>query len=215
LTSTIYCSTLDIRKLLGFTVDEVDDSKLEYYATLATNMIIEDLTIPIIDEELDGSINGINTTFSTEHYPIADVTGDKKVLSDDITVYTWTDKDDPSTKTSVSISTIHPREGKIVLSSAPTTSIEKVTCDYHYTLQEEINWKLVKLACVYLTGFLYAIREYGFIPESYNIGALRFKHVQQWKNYLNTYYHIMGLIKKKIVSKKDTEEMTVVREVME
>ena len=179
---------------------------------LATKMIIEDLTISVVDEEPSGNINGSNTTFTVYHYPIADTDGDKQVTGSDISVYTWTDEDDPSTKETVPVSTIYPRDGIIVLQSAPSTSIEKITIDYAYTLEEDIDWDLVKVACSWLTAYLFCVKKFTTVPESVVRGPVRFRYyTKPYNEYLNNYYHIMSLVKSKNHIKKTHSEMTLRR----
>jgi len=209
-----YASTADVRMLCGFTVDEVNDTDLQYYIDKATNLIIEHISIPRIDEELSGSIDGINTTFNTSYCPIADTDGDTDVDSGDLTVYGWTDSDDPSTKSTLSVQRVYARDGIIVLSSAPSVNIEKITCDYNYTLEENIPWDLVKIACSYLTGFLFIVKEWLLIPDSYSLGAIRFKHTRPYLHYLEQYYNIMSMIKTKVHVKSTTETIEVLRERM-
>jgi len=210
----VYASTTDIRTYCGFTVEEVDDGTLLKYSTIATHMIIEDFTCPVIDEELSGSIDGSNKEFEVAYTPIADSNGDTIVNPNDVVVYTWTDSDNPATKSTVSVQTVYPREGIIVLTTAPATTVEKITCDYRYTWHEDIRWDLVTVACSYLTGFLYAIREYAMIPDWYNIGALRFRHTRPYLRYLEMYYEIMNRVKGRIFSKEETEVMEVLRSEM-
>jgi len=207
-----YASTSEVRTLTGLTTIDVSDADLTELINLATDMIIEDLTISVIDEEPSGVINGTNTTFTVYNYPIADVDGDKQVTGSDVTVYTWTDESDPSTKSTVPVSTIYPRNGKIVLQSAPSTSIEKITVDYAYTLEEDINWDLVKVACSWLTAYLFCIKKFTTVPESVVRGPVRFRYyTKPYNEYLNNYYHIMSLVKSKNHIKKTHSEMTLRR----
>ena len=158
-----YCTIPDVRALTDITSSDIDDSDLSDLIDLATHMIIEDLTISVHDEQLSGNIDGSNTTFTTAYYPIADTDGDKTVTGSDVTVYQWPDSSDPSTKSTVSVSTIYADLGKIVLSSAPASTIDKITCSYSYTWEEDINWELVKVACAYLTAFLFYVKKLSLI----------------------------------------------------
>jgi len=207
-----YCTVSDVRDLTDITSSDISDTELSSLIDLATQMIIKDITIPVVGEKLSGSINGTNTTFSTSYYPIADINGDKTVDGSDVTVYLWTDSSDPSTKSTISVETIYPNEGKIVLSSAPSSSVEKITCDYSYTWHDSINWELVKVACVYLTAFLFYVKKYTAIPLSVARGPIRFRwDVKPYVSYLNQYYHVMSLVKSKKYSKKTASNITLLR----
>jgi hypothetical protein len=207
-----YCSTVDVRDLTDITTDDISDSKLAELIDKATKIIIEDLTIPIIDEELDGNIDGSNTTFSVDRYPIADVTGDSVVTGADVTVYIWGDRTDPSTRETVPVSTIYPRTGKIVLSSAPAATIEQVTCDYHYTYEEYLDWDLINPACVYLTAYLFYIKKYTVVPTSLARGPMRFRwEAKPYIEFLDRYYELLERIRKKVYVKKETDTMSLER----
>jgi len=206
----------EARDLLGLTTDDITDEDLQDLIDKATQIIIEEITIPVRDEEPSGSIDGSNTTFSVNNYPIADSDGDKTVGSGDVTVYTWTDKDDPSTKSSISVSTVYPREGIIVTSTAPSSSIEKITVDYRYTFEEAINWELMKLACAYLTGYLFAIKKFTVLPLAISRGPIRFRHYTEPANkYLEKYYQIMKWIKSKSHIKTSSSGMSLSRTPLE
>jgi len=156
-----------------------------------------------------------NTTFTTAYYPIADIDGDKAVTGSDVTVYQWPDSSDPSTRSTVPVSTIYTDLGEIVLSSAPASTIEKITCNYSYTWEENINWELVKLACSYLTAFLFYVKKYTAIPISIARGPIRLRFdVKPYREYLDQYYHIMSLVKQKSAVRKTAEEMTLERSMM-
>jgi len=193
-----YCSVSDVRLLTDITTDDIGDTDLLSLINLATQMIIEDLTISREDELLDGNIDGSNTTFSTNYYPIADIDGDKSVGPGDITVYTWTDSEDPATKSTVPISTIYPREGIIVLQSAPSKDIDQVTADYSYLFEADLNWEMLKLACAYLTAFLFYVKMYTAVPIQVARGPIRFRFpVKPYSEYLDKYYQVLRLVKKK------------------
>ena len=210
-----YCTVPDVRALTDITASDIDDSDLSDLIDLSTQMIIEDLTISIHDEQLSGNIDGSNTTFATAYYPIADIDGDKAVTGSDVTVYQWPDSSDPSTRSTVPVSTIYADLGEIVLSSAPASTIDKITCSYSYTWEEDINWELVKVACVYLTAFLFYVKKYTAIPISIARGPIRMRFdVKPYREYLDQYYHIMSLVKQKSAVRKTAEEMTLERSMM-
>ena len=207
-----YASVIEVRNLTGLTTNDIENTELEDLIDLATKMIIEELTIAVINEELSGNINGTNTTFSVAHYPIADTNGDMQVTGSDVTVYAWTDEDDPSTKSSVSVDQVFPLDGIVVLENPPSTNIKKLTIDYAYTLEESINWDLVKLACSWLTAYLFCIKKFTTVPESVVRGPIRFRYyTKPYNEYLNNYYRIMSLIKSKNHIKKEHSSMTLVR----
>jgi len=207
-----YVTVTEARTLLGYTTDDISDSDLQTLIDYATELIIEDLTLAIRDEEASGNIDGSNTTFEVDQFPIADTNGDKVVTGSDVTVYQWVDKDDPATKSTVPVSTIHPREGIIVLSSPPASTIEAITVDYSYTWEEALNWDLIKVATSYLVGYLFSIKKFTILPESIARGPIRIRHyVKPYDSYLLKYNNIMKYIKSKRFAKKTHDDMGLAR----
>ena len=210
-----YVLSNEVRLYTGLTQDDISNDDLDDLIDVATEFVVKDLTLAIKDEEATGDIDGSNTTFSVCHYPIADTSGNKTVGSEDITVYSWTDEDDPSTKSSISVSTVYSRDGKIVVTSAPSASIEKVTVDYNYTMEEDINWELVKLATSYVTAYIFAIKKFTILPESVSRGPIRWRFFSKpYDQYLNKYYEIMDRVRKKKIYKKTNSDITLDRERM-
>ena len=208
----MYALISEVRLFTGLTNSDISDHDLQELINLSSTMMVEDLTMAVRDEEPTGSINGVNTSFEIDHYPIADINGDKTINSLDVSMYTWTNSDDPSTKTSIAISTVHPRDGIIVATTAPSTSVKKITVDYSWTYEEAINWELMKLACVYLTGYLFAVKKFTLLPTSMSRGPIRFSYsIRPYKEYLTKYDEIMSLIKSKIHIKKTADEMLLTR----
>lgn len=207
-----YVTIPEIRLLTGLTTTDISNDDLSQLLELAVEFIIKDLTIGVRDEEPTGTIDGSNNTFEVANYPIADVDGDKVAGSLDVTVYQWTIDDDPSTKSSIAVSTVYPRDGKIVVTTAPTTSVKKLSIDYSYTLEKDINWDLVKMAVSYLTGYIFAIKKFTVIPSSLSRGPVRFRYfTKPYDEYLNKYLEVMNQIKAKRHIKKNTTDMQLDR----
>jgi len=208
-----YATVSEVRTLTGLTESDVSDSELGEFIDIATQMIIEDLTISVKDEEPVGDIDGSNTTFSVSNYPIADVSGDRGTVgSADVTVWTWTDKEDPSTKSSVGVDTVYSRDGQIVLTSAPPGSVEMITIDYSYTLEDDLNWDLIKVACAYLAAFLFCVQKFTVLPDSVRRGPITFRHyTKPYNEYLDKYYEMMSLVKSHYHVKKTSSDMTLHR----
>lgn len=161
------------RKKLGLTEDEASESDLLDYINDAQRQMLGDISHSITDEELEGNIDGSNTTFTTDNLYIADTDFDLSVGTTDVTVYGWTNKDDPSTKASLALSTIHALYGKVVLAVAPSTSYQKITCDYNY-YDSPIDSDDIADTCAYLAAFFYGLSEYALMPKQWMHGAYRF-----------------------------------------
>jgi len=207
-----YVLSSEVRLLVGLTQSDISNDDLDDLIELATQFCIRDLTISVRDECPTGSINGVNKTFEVAHYPIADISGNKTVGAEDITVYTWGDKENPATKSSISVSTVYDRDGIIVVTTAPSGTFEALSIDYSYTLEENIDWELVKMAVAYLTGYIFAIKKFTVVPDSLSRGPIRFRYyTKPYNEYLSKYYELMNQVKSKRHIKKSTVDMTLDR----
>lgn len=212
-----YATPDDLRRLIGLSTLSTDsdyktDADLNYYLTKSATLMLEDFCITNIDESISGNIDGSNTTFEVSYTPISDVTFDGTVGTADVAVYTWTDSDDPSTKSSVATSTVYPYDGVIILSSAPATTVEDVTCTYRYYLSETIRFDLLPLANAYLAGWMYISSEFLLTPDQYAVGALRYNFkISPITKVLDMYYKTMGLIRTKHWSKKMHSDIELLR----
>jgi len=194
----------DVRKLVGLPSSSLDpdyasDSVLQYYIERAQYAILPMVSILVRDDQLSGSINGSNTEFYVSNYPIFDSNFDKSINASDITVYGWGDLDDLDTKTSLSVSSVDWREGRVVLSSAPSSTFEALTADYRYS-KYEVDWNLLDMATAYLAGYLYLTAEYMEIPLNVRTGAQTYRYTYDpATRCLETYLRMIDLIRKKIV----------------
>ncbi len=100
-----------------------------------------------------------------------------------------------NTKTTVSVSSVNPYTGKIILESPPPSTIDCVVCTYYY-YPKEVNLDLVSKACAVLAGYKYILAEYLLIPEQWYQGAMRFKHARPYQVLLEEYYRLLDLITK-------------------
>ena len=212
-----YCLSNEVRLYTGLTTFDISNDDLDQFINIASSIMIEDLTISVVEEEISsGAIDGNNSTFELSKFPIADISGNKTVGSEDIVVYGYTIRDDPSTKSTIEVSTVYSREGIFVTSSAPSASIEQITVDYSYTLDDNSpNWELVKVACSYLTAYLFSIRKFTVIPDSLNRGPLRYSYkTKPYNEYYKKYEELMSKIKTQLHIKKQSRDMKLKRKRM-
>ena len=202
----MYTTPQEIRDLLGLTVEDVDDSILEEFIDKAQKILLKYIAVQVIDEEMTGSINGVNTTFSVSHKFIADVDFDKQVTTSDFKIYGWKKSNDPSSKVELSVSTFYPEYGIFVLSSPPSSdTYKKITCDYSYYTCK-IDWDLVNMATAYYAGMLWVARELYLVPETLAIGNVRVRNRQPWERlreeFLRIVFHLTKLPMDKVSYEK-------------
>jgi len=193
-----YSTPAGVRTLLDIDSAEASDTALQPFCDYAGKALLSYITIMHRDEQLKGDINGINKEYWCEHIPIADSDMDKDVDTADITVYTWTDATDEDTKTQVTVSSINPLTGRIVLASAPSTNVEIVTIDYRsYTV--EVDWDLITLAANQYAAYLYLQSQYIMEGDTTKIGAVSkaFRGRMPFERMFDAFTKTMRLIRRK------------------
>jgi len=208
-----YTNPEQVRAYLGLSSDIAPDSVLSEFISKADIIVRDILTIKVKDEE----ITPIQKQFKVKHYPIADINFDKKIDPVDVKVYGWTKQDDPTTKQELTVSKVIFDYGIIELTEEPT-GFEKMTVDYSYS-EDILDWDKVSLASIYLTGYLFACREFLFLPTRMAIGPFRimfpperarirtFKDLPYQRLY-DEFIRIISRLKKKPVQVVTPEIMT-------
>jgi len=199
-----------IRELIGLSPEEVSDEQLIPYIKKAQERFLNDIALYVRDDTLKGNINGKNTKFTLSYTNVADRTFDNKVTVADIDVYTWTDADNPETRSEVPLSSINPIYGIVTLTTAPSKDVEKLTANYYY-YPREIDTKLVSHAVSALAGFYYVMAEYLLIPERLSHGAYRFTHARPYMFLLEEYYRIKDLMLASLAKKGEHKEPELIR----
>ena len=179
----MWTSPEDIRRRLGLSDDEAPDELVEDYIIDAQKELRRDIAFYVFDDVLSGNLDG--TTFTLNHTFVADKNYDNTVDINDIEVYGWTDSDDPITRTTLSVSTIYPEYGKIVLTSVPS-DYEKITaCYYYYDIA--IDTSLISEACTDLAAYYFAEREILLMPRQWMHGAYRYMKSAEYKDLIVSY----------------------------
>lgn len=187
----MYVTVTDVRTIIGLTVRDITDEDLEELIALAERMVNKDITIFVYGEV--PTFYTDSSTIRVKFYPIGDRDIDGSVSTNDVSIYGWTDADDISTRTTVSVSAVYPSDGVIVAST--NLDYEKVTVDYCYFPNDGIDWELVKLATIYLVGYLYAIRKFTTLPDSVSRGPIRYRYyARPYDEYYRKYYEILDRI---------------------
>lgn len=171
-----YTTTTEFRLITNLTTDDISDADVTSLITQATYQLNSDINIRVnrekvlpIDDTRENEIDGSNTTFylrgegrednksnwfgsaSKTWYGkfIGDFDNDGDVGKNDITVYQVAAD---GTETELTVSSITPKLGKFVLSSAPSSGVRLyVTYCWCYEDQETPS-NLIVLACTYLTA---------------------------------------------------------------
>lgn len=159
LTST-YCTLARLRAITHFKTTAISDSDVNLFIPDADRAIMRLATIEVYDEKLKGDIDGVNTLFTSEHAPIADIDFDADVDGDDVTVNRVAyDSEENPESTEVTVSSVNARDGIITLSAAPTTVNAEVGiyADYRY-YKRPVDYDVLKLAANYYLAHLCEIK---------------------------------------------------------
>ncbi len=196
-----YSDPTDMRKLNGLPENVQDpnwksDNDLQYYLDLASTYFLDSISILKRDQQMSGSINGVNVNFFVRNYPIADQNFDTTINASDVDVYGWGNFDDLNTKTSLGVTSVDWREGRIVLTSAPSSTYDVISCDFRFYLYEP-NWELFKAAEAYLAGQFFFRAEYMEIPDTQKVGASSFRITNPATKAMRAYYDALNVIRKK------------------
>jgi hypothetical protein len=174
-----YANIEKFRDLTSFKAEQINNYDVQQLREIANRIIIEDVTSYIYLERLTGNINGSNTEFKTEHFPLADSNFDRRVDEDDVEVYyaTYTDSqnflDYGSEQT---VSSVEELNGIINLSTAPTSTTAEagVFAIYRYYAPKRIiNYNILELAANYFLGYLAANKIAGQTPRMSSIEEYR------------------------------------------
>jgi len=206
-----YCTEDDVRKILNLKPGRADDEELRYWIDEAQLDLVRDISIEVLDEVADGNIDGSNTTFSVDNYPIADIDYNSSIDGSDMTAYLWTDSNEPSTKVEATVSTVYPMYGSIVLSAAPASTYDKLTVDYRY-YTNTINFTLAKYATRALAGFKFVLAKYLLIPERLAHGPVRYSFGRPSKKLYDEYLRVLNLMLTKPFLTQKAESAKLIRD---
>jgi hypothetical protein len=154
-----YCTVEDIRDMTNITASDLTDTevcKLISIAGIQINadmlMYEEEEPVAYIDDVRQNKIDGVNTTFYTKNFAIGDLNDDMQVTADDLQVYIYPGD---GTKSSTPVTSVTPNPGKFVLTTAPPSGTQTLTVTYKWAPRSCSDPDaVIKLACVYLVGFL-------------------------------------------------------------
>jgi len=208
-----YCTVDEIRQTTNLKESDVSDTHLatliEFCGTqLNADMNIKetDELVQYIDAEKGNDQDGVNSTFYTKKYPIADSDNNFRITTADIQAYQI---DQDGNRSELTVTQIHTATGQFRLDNAPDSTV-KIYIDYSHC-QRIIDPPdtLVKMGCILLT----ASWAYGKInigkATRFRMGNLTvFRDMDSYKKYYDRYRMILALINdRSIVNIKQAPSM--------
>jgi len=210
----MYCTVNDVRLLSGLTTSEISDADLVSLISYATaelngdiNYIKNDEIVSYIDSEKENKIDGSNTTFylldvHKNNLQIGDYDNDGDVDTSDFYVYTI---DNEGTRSDYTVSTLDDKKnGKITLSSAPSTN-ETLYVTYSVApLDEDTPDTLIKQACAQLTAALAFTKIDAKKLAGFTIGKVKVtKQSQAFQIYYDMYKRTVEKINQRVSEFQD------------
>lgn len=153
----MYASLEKFRQLTPFTKGDVSDETITSLIPVADKAVMRIATIEVYDEELSGNVDGSNTIFTVKNKPIADRDLDRQISTGDVTVLLATkDAENNRVSTETTVSSVSSRDGRIILTTAPTTTTAElgVFCDYRYYSKAKMDFDVLAEAANYYLAFL-------------------------------------------------------------
>jgi len=190
---TGYSNPEEVRKRIGLKSGDVPDDDIIPFLGDAQKEVLDQIAIYQFDEDTTGDIDGVNTTFTLKHYPIADSNFDRLVNTADVEVYKWGDKDTIETKETVTVSTLYPDQGIMILSSAPASTYDIVVASYWY-YPRHIKLNRIHKVVALLAGYYYVRSELLLLPRRWAQGAYRFESGTPAEDLLKEYYRALELV---------------------
>jgi hypothetical protein len=207
----MWTSPNEVRKAIGLSVDDVTDEDLSYYIGKAQKELLDQLCIYEYEDKLVGNLDGINTTFNTSYVPIADRNFDLVVDTLDVEVYKWGHYGSMDTKETVSVSTIYPDKGIIILQSAPESTIDVVTATY-YSFPRQLILDRLPMVTSLLAGYHYIRSEVLLLPRQWMHGSYRFIKGTPAEDILIEYYRNLDILLGREHRKVTPDNVTFLRD---
>jgi hypothetical protein len=208
----LWTTPAKVREIIGLSEEDAPDELLNQYIDRAQRDMFNDISIRVKDEELVGSINGENTTFSFSHYPLCDWNFDNIVDENDIKVYKWGKRGSIELKEYCPVSSIDDSYGKVYLASAPASTYEVVTADYYYVNTDVVRTEDIRNACSFLAAYYYVLGEYLLVPLTISHGGYRLTIDKPYDLLRKEYEKAIDRILQRPYRKGEHEDIEQIRE---
>jgi hypothetical protein len=192
-----YCTVEDVKKICN---TKRTDAEISDLIDIASQRVNHDIQIYVYKELISSisnvklnTIDGTNTDFYTQNWPLGDYDDDYDVDTTDIEM--WAEEGNTETQLT-DVSSVTASEGKIVMTSAPSSgSILRITYCYlprHIRLSNN----LIKWATAYLTAFMCQSKIPAELAKSYTIDRLKIvKTSEDVHVYWNAYQDYLNQIR--------------------
>jgi len=177
----VYTTVANVRLLTNLEIADISDANITSIITQATYHLNADINTRVVREQalqIDNTrkneINGTNTVYYVRNWRgryIADMDNDGGIDIGDVIVYLVTSE---GTETTATISAVDSDDGKITLSTAPSSGL-RVYITYEWAYEDPSTpSKFIELACTLLTAaFCYEKLNRGMSPQQV-YGNVRF-----------------------------------------
>ena len=170
------------------------------------NTSVDRERVDYVDETRENKIDGSNVYYYIKNWRgkyLADRDDDGSVSTSDVVVYLV---DSNGTETTATVSAIDGDNGKITLSSAPSSDYDVyITYEWCYRNPSTPD-PLIKLACTYLTAaYCYAKINIGRSPQVAFGNSRFYRHIDSYRMYHDMAMNIVNEINNKIIDYSESE----------
>ena len=197
-------TTIDeIRDTTGITSTTISDDDMTTIMNQAISEVNRMINVKVVREYVDyldrirqNKRNGTNATYYIKNWKgkyFGDRNDDGSISTSDVIVYLVDES--AETETLATVSSIDYDDGKIILSSAPT-STQFVYITYDYTFYDiETPDKMIKLLTTYLASAYATLRAEHGLSSSVKFGNISISNASKDKSYNQFYDRYLTLLK--------------------
>ena len=208
-----YTTYVDVNTMTNITSSDISNADITSIIAEATkelngyiNTSVDRERVDYVDETRENKIDGSNVYYYIKNWRgkyLADRDDDGSVSTSDVIVYLV---DPNGTETTATISAIDGDNGKITLSSAPSSDYDVyITYEWCYKNPSTPD-PLIKLACTYLTAaYCYAKINIGRSPQVAFGNSRFYRHIDSYRMYHDMAMNIVNEINNKIIDYSESE----------
>jgi len=197
-----YATVDEVRQFTNISTTDIDDTQLATLIEFASaqvngdiNIYREEEIISYINDHKQNKIDGVNSTYWMDMYPIGDANNDFHVTTADIEVFQYDANTDPTTKTKLTVTYVNPATGEFRISTAPASDMKLTVTYYTCNRRVDLPDRLVKLATIYLTAsFGYGKLNIGKAPRFHMGNLTVFRDTHSSQTYYMKYIGILAVV---------------------
>lgn len=194
-----YCTVDDVRIRTNITTSQVTDTQLAILIEMASADLNADISLTHEDERVSyinatkvNDVNGVNLTYYTKNYPLADKDNSYSIGTGDVEVYTI---NSDGQKNSQTVTQVRASDGQFKLDTPPGSDVSLWITYDSTNISVDPPHRLVKTACIYLTAAMaYSKINVGKAPRFRQGPLTVFRDTTAHKQYMKMYHDTLRKI---------------------